>query len=227
MRSAPIIAVGVSLLLSSCIAFQVSRHEVDAPVEVEPFESFKEGKTTIGEVAEFMGPPDYMVFGWDEEGDLFTRFDYVFAKGRSSDVVVTLPLEELRKINNILTYFSVVISAIRGETPYQDELERLGVTFESSYSSVNQSRHRLSEKRSTHNGRAVSMNDITGRQDLITSKSGGIPSVFVPLELMDEGRGSDRLRLVFDKMGILTLKEMRKGSPDTNVGAQITDTLLQ
>jgi len=221
-------ALAVVCLSFSCVTYEISGVEVDGPLETEQFEFLVEGKTTIGASVYMMGPPDLLAFRWDEDGDRHTRMDYYFNKGRSSDLRFMAPFEFIEKFNSLVVFYNLFQDTLEGSAPYEDKLKEVGfIQADANKGYSYDTGHRLSEKRGSLSGRAVRKSDIIAYQESDPDVKTRPLSVFVPLELMSKGTGADKMRLEFNHLGILELKEIRLAAPDTGVVSQIRETVLQ
>ena len=71
---------------ASCVSYQVSRSEGDTPVDSAAYRSLMIGLTQYDQAVEAMGPPDRLVFRWEPGVGRFTRIEYVYRKGKHSDL---------------------------------------------------------------------------------------------------------------------------------------------
>lgn len=211
---------------ASCVSYRISRVQTDSPIDADAFEFLEVGKTRLADAVERLGPPDRLDFVWDNEGEPHTRFEYAFQKGRSSDFVVQTPIEEIRNYNTGVRFFLLFLNVVGGGSVIPSELEQFDF-LSSDSPDLGTGGRRLSDMKASRRGRASRLSILRGKQESGEADGEGVLRPFVPFNMAGAGVGRDLIRLEFGRGGILVLKEIREGAPETGLGDQIRDSALQ
>lgn len=177
---------------------------------------------------ERLGPPDRVLTGWDGQDRPFIQYLYFYRKGRSSDVTISAPVQEIQRFNTGVRFFNIFLDSMSGKAPLSDQMDQLENMLPQSYSQNTSPRTpRLSEMQNQLNGRARRLSHIKAQEATPTATRRGPLSEFLPLRLAGEGAGVDRIQLTFDARGILQMKAFKKGTPDTGFKDQVYESVLQ
>ncbi|MHC4942531.1 MAG: hypothetical protein ACYTG7_05865 [Planctomycetota bacterium] len=213
-------------LTASCLSYKASRIEVDAPIEVEAFDTVQVGETTMAQAVGRMGPPDFFSFRWDECGERFLRLEYGHSKGRHTDFSIGAPVDEISRYNTGVRFFLLFFRVMRGGSVIPSELSEFESDQMTAADAVDSS-VRYSRIKPSHRGRPQRLSTLPRLERREGSIEGGPLSPFVPLAMKGSGRGVGRIRLEFDAEGTLVLKEIRSTVPGTSLADYFEETILQ
>jgi len=95
------LVASTALLASGCgyASYSIRRTAVDSPIPFEAAEQLEPGRTTFAEAVEHLGPPDALTRGRDAGGAFVVRADWVYRKGRGSDLRVSVPERNIVSYN--------------------------------------------------------------------------------------------------------------------------------
>jgi hypothetical protein len=227
MKAAGILLICLLCLNAACLSYKAARIEVDAPLEVEAFESIEVGETTFSETVFRMGPPDGFAFRWTETGERYLRIEYAHARGRSTDLSIAAPVDEVSRYNTGVRFFLLFFRVLRGGSVIPRELSELDVSL-SAASRAAGLPVRYSELKSIHRGRPQRFSALPRRPVVEKERIDDGPlSPLVPLILQGSGEGLGRIRLEFDARGVLVTKELRSTLPGTSLADYLQETILK
>lgn len=212
-------------------SYGLSRIENDSPVEPAIAAEFIVGSSRLAEVVARLGPPDRVSFFWPHGSRRVTRFEYAFGKRRFSDMTFHIPRQEVSTYNSGVRFFLLYLDALRGKSLVPDEVQLQKLPTTASQTGVRAAGdHRLSRYRALGGSldggerrlsrlRAAAMADSPGRR--------GPVSRLDALVLQGSAAGLDVVRLEFNDRGVLIDREIRLGTPRTDLKGQFLESVLQ
>jgi hypothetical protein len=232
MRQKSILLVVAAVLVApgcGVFSYELARIETDDRVDARVLDDLRVGQARFQEAVKRLGPPDRVSFAWDSRGRRTTRFEFVQVKGRSSDMTVHVPRQEVATYNSGVRFLLVFLRAMRGQSVVPSELESLAPAAPGNRGAAS-TVHRLSEMKlaGSTDGRGVRLSDLReSAQSSATTTGDGPVRPFSALALEGSASGRDVLRLEFDEEGVLILKEYGQGAPQTDLSGQIRESVLQ
>ncbi len=227
----------LTLLALACLpacgvfSYGLSHVENDSPVEPAVASEFTVGSSRLAEVVTRLGPPDRVSFFWPHGSRRVIRFEYAFGKRRFSDMTFHIPRQEVSTYNSGVRFFLLYLDALRGKSLIPDEVQLQKLPTTASRVGVRAaSNHRLSRYRALGGSldggerrlsrlQATTMAESPGRR--------GPVSRLDALVLQGKATGFDVVRLEFNDRGVLINREIRLGTPRTDLKGQLLESVLQ
>ncbi len=237
---------GIAILVSGCgyASYAVRRTVLDSPVNLDSAAALEPGTTTFAQAVERLGPPDAITRGRNLTGDFVVRADWLYRKGRSSGLRLSVPERSVLTYNG-LGYFLLFLQGLRpGSATSVVPGSVRDVDGESGFPPTSTSAPRLRNVResagATSSGRARRLDDVRLVAGSPTPRGGGkdegafaeeedTDSGFRPLSVLavdTADAGTDRIRLEFDADGILVQRSVQSGVPETDFQGQVFDSVI-